>query len=176
MFKAFSAKPRCTNFLWENNATRDGVSSASQYQSIPVNTSHYQSLPVNTSQYQAIPVTTSQYQSIPVHTSQYQSIPVTTSHYQSIPRCNRKRDRGLHVITDADRFRGGSVSVRSVYRPTFKFSSSGTSPIPLAIYNCSQRQIIKTPLDKNTLDEGVCYANQDLTLSLHEGVTVLIST
>ena len=76
------------------------------------------------------------------------------------------------MITDADSFRGGTVS----HRPASKFSSSGTSPTPLAIFNYFQRQIIKTPLDKNRLEEGVYYTNQDLTLSFHEGVTVLITT
>jgi hypothetical protein len=63
------------------------------------------------------------------------------------------------VITDGDRFRGSAVGDRSVYRPAFKFSSSGTSPTPLAIFNYFQRQIINTPLDNNRLDEGVYNTN-----------------
>jgi hypothetical protein len=80
------------------------------------------------------------------------------------------------VTTDADSFHGGTVSDSSVYRPAFKFSSSCTTPTPLAIFNYFQRQIIKTPLDKNRLVEGVYSTNQNLTLSLHERVTVLITT
>jgi hypothetical protein len=59
------------------------------------------------------------------------------------------------VITDAASFRGGSVSDRSLYRPGFKFSASGTSPTQLVTFNYFQRLIIKTTLDKNRLDEGI---------------------
>ena len=79
------------------------------------------------------------------------------------------------MITDADSFRGGTVANRSVYRCDFQFSSSGTTPTQLAIFNYFQEQIIKTPLDNNRLDEWVYYTNQDLTLPLDEGVTVLIA-
>jgi hypothetical protein len=76
------------------------------------------------------------------------------------------------VINDDDSFRGGTLSDR----PAFKFSSSRISPTPLPIFNYFQSQIIKTPLDKNRLDEGVYSTNQDLTFSLHEGVTVPVTT